>query len=60
VRRLVERMTSTRPAVPEQHAMLAPENGDGRAAGIEIDGVVYPLDGQPPVATSSGWGAIPR
>lgn len=36
--------------------LLGPENGDGRTAGITIDGVVYPLDGQPPVVVSRGWG----
>jgi hypothetical protein len=31
---------------------------DGRAYGIEIDGVVSPLGGQPPVATTKGWGDL--
>lgn len=28
--------------------------------GVVIDGVVYPLEGQPPVARSKGWGILPR
>lgn len=31
-----------------------------RAYGVDIDGVVYPLGGQPPVAVSQGWGIVPR
>jgi len=27
--------------------------------GVLIDGVVYPLQGQPPVATTKGWGVVP-
>ncbi|WP_435586143.1 hypothetical protein [Micromonospora aurantiaca (nom. illeg.)] len=30
-----------------------------QARGITIDGVTYPLDGQPPVARSKGWGDLP-
>jgi hypothetical protein len=26
--------------------------------GVVIDGVVYPLEGQPPVAVSHGWGDL--
>lgn len=37
-------------------ALLGRENGDGQPSGVTIDGVVYPLDGQPPVAASRGWG----
>jgi hypothetical protein len=38
-------------------AFMGPETGPSRApAGIVIDGAVYPLDGQPPVAASHGWG----
>ena len=32
------------------------ENGDHLPSGISVDGVVYPLAGQPPVARSHGWG----
>lgn len=30
------------------------------AYGLEIDGMVSPLQGQPPVAVSKGWGTLPR
>jgi hypothetical protein len=32
--------------------------GGGRAYGLEIDGAVYPLDSQPPLATTRGWGDL--
>jgi hypothetical protein len=28
-------------------------------AGVIIDGVVYPLQGEPPIAVSHGWGRVP-
>ena len=31
----------------------------GTQAGILIDGVIYPLEGEPPVATTQGWGQVP-
>ena len=31
----------------------------GPKAGIVIDGVIYPLEGEPPVATTHGWGQVP-
>jgi len=29
------------------------------AAGIVIDGTVHRLEGEPPIATSNGWGIVP-
>jgi hypothetical protein len=31
----------------------------GTQAGIWIDGVIYPLQGEPPVAKTKGWGRVP-
>jgi hypothetical protein len=31
----------------------------GSQAGILIDGVIYPLQGEPPVAKTKGWGHVP-
>jgi hypothetical protein len=31
----------------------------GSRAGVEIDGAIYPLEGEPPTATTKGWGKIP-
>ena len=31
----------------------------GPAAGVIIDGDIYPLQGEPPVATTKGWGIVP-
>ena len=36
----------------------AGDQSEGGASGIKIDGVEYPLDGQPPVAVSHGWGNL--
>jgi hypothetical protein len=41
------------PAVP------ASLRGGWPPYGLEIDGAVYPLDGQPPLATTNGWGQVP-
>jgi hypothetical protein len=27
--------------------------------GIEIDGAIYPLQGEPPLAATKGWGRVP-
>lgn len=35
---------------------LWPEGVQYLPSGIEIDGAVYPLAGQPPVAQTHGWG----
>ena len=31
----------------------------GDSAGILIDGGVYPLQGEPPIAKTHGWGRVP-
>jgi hypothetical protein len=31
----------------------------GVGAGVIIDGVIYPLQGEPPIAKTHGWGKIP-
>jgi hypothetical protein len=31
----------------------------GNGAGILIDGVIYPLQGEPPIAKTDGWGRVP-
>jgi hypothetical protein len=31
----------------------------GNGAGVLIDGVIYPLQGEPPVAKTHGWGRVP-
>jgi hypothetical protein len=31
----------------------------GPKAGMVIDGVIYPLQGEPPTATTKGWGKVP-
>lgn len=31
----------------------------GVKAGVIIDGDIYPLEGEPPVATTKGWGIVP-
>lgn len=31
----------------------------GRPYGIEVDGAIYPLQGEPPLATTKGWGRVP-
>jgi hypothetical protein len=31
----------------------------GNAAGVLIDGVIYPLQGEPPIAETNGWGRVP-
>jgi hypothetical protein len=35
---------------------VVPQPEDYAPSGVLIDGAVYPLAGQPPVATSKGWG----
>lgn len=37
---------------------VAPDPADYAVSGIDIDGVNYPLGGQPPVAVSHGWGDL--
>jgi hypothetical protein len=39
-------------------AYMGPEGGLPTPTGIVVDGVVYPLAGQPPVAVSHGWGNL--
>ena len=31
----------------------------GNAAGVLIDAVIYPLQGEPPIAKTNGWGKVP-
>jgi hypothetical protein len=31
----------------------------GNASGIVIDGVIYPLECEPPIAQTHGWGIVP-
>jgi hypothetical protein len=31
----------------------------GDSAGVLIDGVIYPLQGVPPIAQTKGWGHVP-
>ena len=31
----------------------------GNEAGILIDGTIYPLQGEPPIAKTDGWGRVP-
>jgi len=31
----------------------------GNSAGILIDGTIYPLQGEPPIAKTNGWGRVP-
>ena len=31
----------------------------GVGAGVIIDGVIYPLQGEPPIAKTHGWGIVP-
>jgi hypothetical protein len=37
---------------------VCPSPVDTSVSGIVIDGAVYQLGGQPPVATSKGWGIL--
>ena len=37
---------------------MTPENAEHIPSGIVVDGAVYPLEGQPPVATTHGWGNL--
>ena len=42
-----------------RETFMGPEPwGDGLPAGYVIDGVPYPLDGQPPTAKLGNWGNI--
>jgi hypothetical protein len=41
-----------------RETFICPENGDHIPSGIVVDGAVYPLEGQPPVARSHGWGDL--
>jgi hypothetical protein len=31
----------------------------GTTGGVVIDGAVYPLEGEPPVVKTNGWGRVP-
>ncbi len=44
---------------PKGTVPIGRENGDGLPYGIVIDGAVHPLEGQPPPATTKGWGRVP-
>jgi hypothetical protein len=65
--KLTRRITSTRPrARGGSRAPSGPDpmvflDGDRVTLkfGILIDGTVYGLGGQPPVATTKGWGLVP-
>jgi hypothetical protein len=65
--KLTRRITTTRPWVKGGgRAPSGPEpmtfvDGDRvtLSQGILIDGVVYPLQGQPPMAETKGWGLVP-
>jgi hypothetical protein len=35
---------------------VVPQSDDYGPSGVVIDGAVYALGGQPPLATSQGWG----
>jgi hypothetical protein len=56
--KLTSRVTSKRKH-PKRGAMVGPEGGIPTSNGIVIDGVPYPLEGQPPVAQTRGWGIVP-
>jgi len=43
--------------ISTQHIGLAPSD-DYAPSGVIIDGVNYRLGGQPPIATSKGWGSM--
>jgi len=44
---------------PKGQVPLGPEGGPPDVYGIDLDGEHYQLDGQPPVATTKGWGKVP-
>ncbi len=56
--KLKVRITSSRKG-PKRGAMIGPEQGVPTSSGIVIDSVAYPLEGQPPVARTRGWGIVP-
>lgn len=47
-----------RDGVKDLHMGL--EGYDGASWGVWVDGTNYQLQGQPPLATTKGWGIIPR
>jgi hypothetical protein len=40
------------------NSFIGHEAQQGEPSGIVIDGAVYPLEGQPPIAVSHGWGDL--
>jgi hypothetical protein len=44
---------------PKGAVLVGREPGPPAAYGIEVDGARYPLAGQPPLATTNGWGRVP-
>ena len=54
--RLVRRVHGGRPKPPR---FGGGENSDGLPMGVMLpDGTAYQLEGQPPLATSKGWGNL--
>jgi hypothetical protein len=41
------------------HPLLPGIPRSGHRGGVEVDGAVYPLQGEPPTATTKGWGKVP-
>ena len=38
-----------------EYALNGADRSQGNAAGVYIDGVIYPLQGEPPIAHSGNW-----
>jgi hypothetical protein len=59
-RRLVRKVEGTgkAPAEPAVLVQVWPRPV-GHPYGVDVDGAVYPLQGEPPLATTKGWGRVP-
>jgi hypothetical protein len=57
VSRLTNRITSDSKA-PGGPYVPPESNGDGLPFGVLVDDAVMPLEGQPPLAVTKGWGNL--
>jgi hypothetical protein len=60
--RLKSRIVNGVGNVKEDFPPISRVGGDrvaGNSAGVLIDGVIYRLQGEPPIAKTRGWGRVP-
>lgn len=57
-RKLVKQVKGTGKPVEPTVVVQLPRPA-GHPYGLEVDGAVYPLQGEPPLATTKGWGRVP-